>query len=770
MSQAKVPLTEIKDFIKKYQRLTDEELLFEANRLSSDIASKTNVSETTHKIPSIALGAVASERALGLSPYDEQLIGAWYISSGTITEMKTGEGKTLTAAIAVIYDALKGSGVHVVTVNDYLAERDATQLAPLFEMLGLTVGYIYPKQIKSDKQKAYLCDITYGTNSEFGFDYLRDNMVVFANQRVQRGLSFAVIDEVDSILIDEARTPLIIASQALESGSQYEMMDNVVRQLLKDEDVEVDMSIKSCNLTTQGIEKVQRILGLDNLYSPENISLVHYLDNALKAHFAMFIDKDYVVQDEKVEIIDTFTGRVLAGRRYSNGLHQALEAKERVPLQNETYTSATITYQNYFKMYDKLSGMTGTAYGNRKEFKHTYGLTVKRVPTHKPVIRIDNADKLFVNLKAKDKAIIEKIKEVHATGQPILVGSGSVEANERLSALLKAEHIKHEVLNAKQHKREAEIIAKAGQKGAITLATNMAGRGTDILLGKGVAKLGGLFVLGTERHESRRIDDQLRGRSGRQGDPGETQFYVSFEDDLMISYGGERAKRLAETLDENETVQGKLFNFFINQAQHRVEGNSFDMRKQVLEFDEVLQIHRERIYADREKVISEWANYQDYLEGVFERVVTRIVEDNFYDKDVLLDMIRSYLVEPHQLSLETVNTFHSKKALIDFLLSVVDNRYKVKTSKYDNNVLCHFESNMVLMAIDSEWANHIDQMSKLKDIIGLQASAGIKPITAYQREGFRLFNETKWAIEFAITRFCLKNPISQFLERVQTNR
>lgn len=770
MSQAKVPLTEIKDFIKKYQRLTDEELLFEANRLSSDIASKTNVSETTHKIPSIAIGAVASERALGLSPYDEQLIGAWYISSGTITEMKTGEGKTLTAAIAVIYDALKGSGVHVVTVNDYLAERDATQLAPLFEMLGLTVGYIYPKQIKSDKQKAYLCDITYGTNSEFGFDYLRDNMVVFANQRVQRGLSFAVIDEVDSILIDEARTPLIIASQALESGSQYEMMDNVVRQLLKDEDVEVDMSIKSCNLTTQGIEKVQSILGLDNLYSPENISLVHYLDNALKAHFSMFIDKDYVVQDEKVEIIDTFTGRVLAGRRYSNGLHQALEAKERVPLQNETYTSATITYQNYFKMYDKLSGMTGTAYGNRKEFKHTYGLTVKRVPTHKPVIRIDNPDKLFVNLKAKDKAIIEKIKEVHATGQPILVGSGSVEANERLSALLKAEHIKHEVLNAKQHKREAEIIAKAGQKGAITLATNMAGRGTDILLGKGVVELGGLFVLGTERHESRRIDDQLRGRSGRQGDPGETQFYVSFEDDLMISYGGERAKRLAETLDENETVQGKLFNFFINQAQHRVEGNSFDMRKQVLEFDEVLQIHRERIYADREKVISEWANYQDYLEGVFERVVTRIVEDNFYDKETLLDMIHSYLVEPHQLSLETINTFHSKKALIDFLLSVVDNRYKVKTSKYDNNVLCHFESNMVLMAIDSEWANHIDQMSKLKDIIGLQASAGIKPITAYQREGFRLFNETKWAIEFAITRFCLKNPISQFLERVQTNR
>ena len=770
MSQAKAPLTEIKDFIKKYQRLTDEELLFEANRLSSDIASKTNVSETIHKTPSIALGAVASERALGLPPYDEQLIGAWHISSGTITEMKTGEGKTLTAAIAVIYDALKGSGVHVVTVNDYLAERDATQLSPLFEMLGLTVGYIYPKQIKSDKQKAYLCDITYGTNSEFGFDYLRDNMVVFANQRVQRGLSFAVIDEVDSILIDEARTPLIIASQSLESGSQYEMMDNVVRQLLKDEDVEVDMSIKSCNLTTQGIEKVQSILGLDNLYSPENISLVHYLDNALKAHFAMFIDKDYVVQNEKVEIIDTFTGRVLAGRRYSNGLHQALEAKERVPLQNETYTSATITYQNYFKMYDKLSGMTGTAYGNRKEFKHTYGLTVKRVPTHKPVIRIDNPDKLFVNLKAKDKAIIEKIKEVHATRQPILVGSGSVEANERLSALLKAEHIKHEVLNAKQHKREAEIIAKAGQKGAITLATNMAGRGTDILLGKGVAELGGLFVLGTERHESRRIDDQLRGRSGRQGDPGETQFYVSFEDDLMISYGGERAKRLAETLDENETVQGKLFNFFINQAQHRVEGNSFDMRKQVLEFDEVLQIHRERIYADREKVISEWANYQDYLEGVFERVVTRIVEDNFYDKETLLDMIHSYLVEPHQLSLETINTFHSKKALIDFLSSVVDNRYKVKTSKYDNNVLCHFESNMVLMAIDSEWANHIDQMSKLKDIIGLQASVGIKPITAYQREGFRLFNETKWAIEFAITRFCLKNPISQFLERVQTNR
>ena len=770
MSQSKVPLREIKDFIKTYQTLTDEELMFEANRLSSDIASKTNVSEATHKIPSIALGAVASERALGLSPYDEQLIGAWYIASGTITEMKTGEGKTLTAAIAVIYDALKGFGVHVVTVNDYLAERDATQLAPLFEMLGLTVGYIYPKQIKSEKQKAYLCDITYGTNSEFGFDYLRDNMVVFANQRVQRGLSFAVIDEVDSILIDEARTPLIIASQALESGSQYEMMDNVVRQLLKDHDVEVDMSIKSCNLTTQGIEKVQNILGLDNLYSPENISLVHYLDNALKAHFAMFIDKDYVVQNEKVEIIDTFTGRVLAGRRYSNGLHQALEAKERVPLQNETYTSATITYQNYFKMYDKLSGMTGTAYGNRKEFKHTYGLTVKRVPTHKPVIRIDNPDKLFVNLKAKDKAIIEKIKEVNATGQPILVGSGSVEANERLSALLKAERIKHEVLNAKQHKREAEIIAKAGQKGAITLATNMAGRGTDILLGKGVAELGGLFVLGTERHESRRIDDQLRGRSGRQGDPGETQFYVSFEDDLMISYGGERAKRLAETLDEQETVQGKLFNFFINQTQHRVEGNSFDMRKQVLEFDEVLQIHRERIYADREKVISDWANYQDYLEGVFERVVTRIVEDNFYDKETLLDMIHSYLVEPHQLSLETINTFHSKKALLDFLLSVVDNRYKVKTSKYDNNVLCHFESNMVLMAIDSEWANHIDQMSKLKDIIGLQASAGIKPITAYQREGFRLFNETKWAIEFAITRFCLKNPISQFLERVQTNR
>ena len=548
----------------------------------------------------------AAKRVLGLYPYHVQLMGGIVLHDGNIPEMKTGEGKTLTATMPVYLNALTGEGVHVVTVNEYLATRDSTEMGELYNFLGLSVGLNINSKTSEEKREAYNCDITYSTNNELGFDYLRDNMVVYQSQMVQRPLNYAIVDEVDSILIDEARTPLIISGAAEKSTALYTRTDNFVKRLKEDEDFKIDIQSKTIGLTEQGIEKAEENFGLENLYDLDNTALTHHLDQALRANFIMIRDIDYVVQEGKVLIVDQFTGRIMDGRRYSDGLHQAIEAKEAVEIEDETKTMATITFQNYFRMYKKLAGMTGTAKTEEEEFREIYNIEVIQIPTNRPIIREDHADLLYPTLESKFHAVVQDIKERHRKGQPILVGTVAVETSELLSNMLDREKVPHEVLNAKNHFKEAEIIMNAGQKGSVTIATNMAGRGTDIKLGLGVVELGGLAVIGTERHESRRIDNQLRGRSGRQGDPGVSQFYLSLEDDLMKRFGSERIKAFLDRMkveDEDAVIQSKMLTRQVESAQKRVEGNNYDTRKNVLQYDDVMREQREVIYKQRQDVI-----------------------------------------------------------------------------------------------------------------------------------------------------------------------
>ncbi|MDU1429191.1 MAG: preprotein translocase subunit SecA, partial [Enterococcus faecalis] len=556
----------------------------------------------------------AAKRVLGLFPYRVQLMGGIVLHDGNIPEMRTGEGKTLTATMPVYLNALSGEGVHVVTVNEYLATRDSNEMGELYNFLGLSVGLNINSKSSDEKREAYNCDITYSTNNELGFDYLRDNMVVYRSQMVQRPLNYAIVDEVDSILIDEARTPLIISGQAEKSTALYTRADNFVKRLKEDEDYKIDIQSKTIGLTEAGIEKAEQTFGLDNLYDIENTALTHHLDQALRANYIMLLDIDYVVQDNKVLIVDQFTGRIMDGRRYSDGLHQAIEAKEGVEIEDETKTMATITFQNYFRMYKKLAGMTGTAKTEEEEFREIYNIQVIQIPTNRPIIRDDRPDLLYPTLESKFNAVVEDIKERYHKGQPVLVGTVAVETSELLSDKLNAAKIPHEVLNAKNHFKEAEIIMNAGQKGAVTIATNMAGRGTDIKLGLGVLELGGLAVIGTERHESRRIDNQLRGRAGRQGDPGVSQFYLSLEDDLMKRFGSERIKTFLERMnvqEEDAVIQSKMFTRQVESAQKRVEGNNYDTRKNVLQYDDVMREQREVIYAQRQEVIMEENDLSD---------------------------------------------------------------------------------------------------------------------------------------------------------------
>ena len=713
----------------------------------------------------------AAKRVLGLYPYHVQLMGGIVLHDGNIPEMKTGEGKTLTATMPVYLNALTGEGVHVVTVNEYLATRDSTEMGELYNFLGLSVGLNINSKTSEEKREAYNCDITYSTNNELGFDYLRDNMVVYQSQMVQRPLNYAIVDEVDSILIDEARTPLIISGAAEKSTALYTRTDNFVKRLKEDEDFKIDIQSKTIGLTEQGIEKAE-----ENLYDLDNTALTHHLDQALRANFIMIRDIDYVVQEGKVLIVDQFTGRIMDGRRYSDGLHQAIEAKEAVEIEDETKTMATITFQNYFRMYKKLAGMTGTAKTEEEEFREIYNIEVIQIPTNRPVIREDHADLLYPTLESKFHAVVQDIKERHRKGQPILVGTVAVETSELLSNMLDREKVPHEVLNAKNHFKEAEIIMNAGQKGSVTIATNMAGRGTDIKLGLGVVELGGLAVIGTERHESRRIDNQLRGRSGRQGDPGVSQFYLSLEDDLMKRFGSERIKAFLDRMkveDEDAVIQSKMLTRQVESAQKRVEGNNYDTRKNVLQYDDVMREQREVIYKQRQDVIMGEKDLSPQLLNMVRRTISRVVDSHTQlDKDnwnleALADFAGATLV--HEDSVSKAD-FEGKtpEEMKDYLYGRAKEVFDTKVSQLQSpEQLLEFEKVVILRVVDTKWTDHIDAMDQLRQSVGLRAYGQNNPLVEYQTEGYKMFEDMVGAIEFEVTRLFMKAEIRQNVQREQ---
>ena len=725
-----------------------------------------------------ALVREGAKRVLGLFPYKVQIMGGITLHDGNIAEMRTGEGKTLTATMPVYLNALSGDGVHVVTVNEYLASRDAREMGELYNFLGLTVGLNLTGMSSEEKRAAYAADITYSTNSELGFDYLRDNMVVYKSQMVQRPLNYAVVDETDSILIDEARTPLIISGQAEKSTVLYQRADMFVKGLKEEEDYTIDLTSKTISLTDEGINKAEQTFRLPNLYDVDNSALVHHIDQALRANYIMLRDIDYVVDEGKVKIVDGFTGRIMEGRRYSDGLHQAIEAKEGVEVENESKTMATITYQNYFRMYRKLSGMTGTAKTEEEEFREIYNMNVIAIPTNRPIQRIDGHDLIYPSLRSKFRAVVQDIKQRHEAGQPILVGTVAVETSELLSNLLRAEGIPHEVLNAKNHFKEAEIIMSAGQRGAVTIATNMAGRGTDIKLGKGVKELGGLCVIATERHESRRIDNQLRGRSGRQGDPGATQFYLSLEDDLMKRFGGEKMQAIWERLNltdegDDNFIQSKMLTRQVESSQKRVEGNNYDTRKSVLEYDEVMREQREIIYSQRLQIINEDQSLEKVTKGMIRRTIHRVVESHTltdqkeWNLEGIVDFAHNSICAPDELS---VSDLEGKSAaeIEGILNEKAMEIYKEKQEQLNgDNQMLEFEKVVILRVVDRKWTDHIDDMDQLRQSVGLRGYAQIDPLTEYQTEGYERFQQMIAAIDYDVTRILMKSQIRQNLQREQ---
>ncbi len=719
-----------------------------------------------------------ARRVLGLFPYHVQIMGGLALHYGNIAEMKTGEGKTLTATMPVYLNALAGKGVHVVTVNDYLASRDSAQMGELYTFLGLTVGLNKAGMNNDEKREAYAADITYSTNNELGFDYLRDNMVVYKRQMVQRPLYFAVVDEVDSILIDEARTPLIISNQAEQSTALYQRADYFAKSLKEEEDYVIDVSSKTIALTEAGIEKAEDVFHVKNLYDMENGRLIHHIDIALRANYIMILNIDYVVVDGQVKIVDGFTGRIMEGRRFSDGLHQGIEAKENVEIQNESKTMATITFQNYFRMYEKLSGMTGTAKTEEEEFREIYNMNVIQIPTNKPVIREDKSDILYPNLKSKFNAVVKDIAARHEAGQPVLVGTVAVETSEMLSDALTQLGIRHNVLNAKNHEREAQIVADAGQKGAVTIATNMAGRGTDIKLSPEVKELGGLAVIGTERHESRRIDNQLRGRAGRQGDPGYSRFYLSLEDDVMRRFGSERIQQLWESLnldqdDPDMVIESRMITKQVEGAQIRVEGNNYDTRKNVLEYDEVMRQQRDVIYAQRFEVISAEESLDDVMWPMIERTIKRQVElytagDRAdWNLEALADFAETTLYRNTQVDIDNLEG-KNQKEIIAYITDKAADRFNQKIDSINNkDMALEFEKVVILRAVDSRWTDHIDAMDQLRQGVGLRAYAQNNPLVEYQSEGFDRFNEMITGIEYDATRMFMQSEIRQNLERKQ---
>ena len=769
-------LTKIADKVEAYAQdmaeLSDDEL----KAKTPEFKKRYQAGETLDDLlpEAFAVAREGAKRVLGLYPYHVQIIGGIVLHEGNIAEMKTGEGKTLTATMPVYLNALAGEGVHVVTVNEYLSSRDATEMGELYNWLGLSVGLNITSKTPEEKREAYNCDITYSTNSELGFDYLRDNMVVYREDMVQRPLNFCIVDEVDSILIDEARTPLIISGQSSGTTLLYTRTDRFAKTLEKDTDFKIDLESKTVSLTEQGIRKGEQYFGTKNLFDPDNTALNHHLDNALRANYIMIRDKDYVVQDGEVLIVDQFTGRIMDGRRYSDGLHQAIEAKEHVEIEEETKTMANITYQNFFRMYKKLSGMTGTAKTEDEEFREIYNMEVISIPTNKPVIHDDRPDILYPNLKSKFKAVVEDIKERHAKGQPILVGTVAVETSELLSAMLDQAGVPHAVLNAKNHAKEAEIIMNAGQRGAVTIATNMAGRGTDIKLGPGVRELGGLAVIGTERHESRRIDNQLRGRSGRQGDPGVSQFYLSLEDDLMLRFGTDRVKRFLETMnldDEDAVIQSKMITKQVESAQKRVEGNNYDTRKQVLQYDDVMRAQREVVYKQRQQVIMEEKSLKPVIMPMIKRTVEHVVqmhavgEQKEWDLQGIVDFAVSAMVPEDSISVSDLEG-KTVDEMVSYLMDRAEANYKTKEKQlYDASQMLEFEKVVILRVVDSHWTDHIDEMDQLRQSIGLRGYGQLNPLVEYQSDGFKMFEQMIGDIEYEVTRLFLKAEIRQNIKR-----
>lgn len=759
-------------YAEEYRQLSDEELQAKTPALKERYQKGETLDDLLPE--AFAVAREGAKRVLGLYPFHVQIMGGIVLHEGNIAEMKTGEGKTLTATMPVYLNALAGKGVHVVTVNEYLSQRDATEMGELYNWLGLTVGVNTTEKDADEKREAYAADITYSTNGEIGFDYLRDNMVAYKEQMVQRPLNFAIVDEVDSILIDEARTPLIISGQSSGTSDLYQRTDRFAKTLHEGDDFKLDLETKTVSLTDQGIEKAEKYFNLKNLYDTDNTALTHHLDQALRANFIMLRDKDYVVSDDEVKIVDSFTGRIMEGRRFSDGLHQALEAKEGVTINEESKTMATITYQNLFRMYMKLAGMTGTAKTEAEEFREIYNMEVISVPTNKPVVRVDHPDVLYPTLESKFEAVVNKIKELHTKGQPMLVGTVAVETSEYLSHRLDEEKIPHVVLNAKNHAKEAEIVANAGQRGAVTIATNMAGRGTDIKLGPGVVELGGLAVIGTERHESRRIDNQLRGRSGRQGDPGLSQFYLSLEDDLMRRFGSEKIKNFLEHLNvegEDAVIRSKMITKQVESAQKRVEGNNYDSRKNVLQYDDVMRQQREVIYGERREVIDEQKDLKWVIMPMIQRTINRIVdlhtqgEKEDWDLQTILDFAISAMVSPDQISLED---FQGKSAdeIKSMLMDLANNEYKEKQEQlYDASQMLEFEKVVILRVVDSHWTDHIDIMDQLRQSIGLRGYGQQNPLVEYQREGYKMFEEMIADIEYDATRLFMKAEIRQNMQR-----
>ncbi|HEL1675871.1 TPA: preprotein translocase subunit SecA [Streptococcus suis] len=759
------------------EALTDEQL----QAKTAEFKERYNNGESLDDLLYEAYAVVreGARRVLGLYPYKVQVMGGIVLHNGDVPEMRTGEGKTLTATMPVYLNALSGQGVHVVTVNEYLSTRDATEMGELYSWLGLSVGINLAAKSPLEKREAYNCDITYSTNSEIGFDYLRDNMVVRAEDMVQRPLNYALVDEVDSILIDEARTPLIVSgAQGSETNQLYFLADNLVKSLTT-EDYIIDIPSKTIGLSDSGIDKAEKFFKLDNLYDIENVAITHFLDNALRANYIMTYDIDYLVnEDQEVMIIDPFTGRTMEGRRYSDGLHQAIEAKEGVPVQNESKTSASITYQNLFRMYKKLSGMTGTGKTEEEEFREIYNIRVVPIPTNRPIARVDHEDLLYPSLEYKFNAVIADVKRRYEKGQPVLVGTVAVETSDLISQKLVAAGVPHEVLNAKNHYREAQIIMNAGQRGAVTIATNMAGRGTDIKLGLGVRELGGLCVIGTERHESRRIDNQLRGRSGRQGDPGESQFYLSLEDDLMKRFGSERIKVFMERMnltEEESVIKSKMLTRQVESAQKRVEGNNYDSRKQVLQYDDVMREQREIIYRQRQDVITADRDLAPEIKAMMKRTIERQVAGHFLgSKDEAIDGIIKFahanLVEDDTLSKATFEAMNQKEIveeLYERALRVYDSQVK---KLRDEERVREFQKVLILRVVDNKWTDHIDALDQLRNAVSLRGYAQNNPIVEYQSEAFTMFNDMIGAIEFEVTRLMMKAQIHDNIERERTSQ
>ena len=753
---------EIEALDETYSKMSDEELKGKTAEFRERLAKGETLEDI--KVEAFATAREAAYRMIGEKPYRVQLIGGLAIHYGNIAEMKTGEGKTLTTILPAYLNALPGKGVHVVTVNEYLSDRNAKWMGPIYDFLGITVGVNLRELTPSQKRDVYNCDITYSTNNEIGFDYLRDNMVTKKEDRTQRGLNYCIIDEVDSILIDEARTPLIISGGKMNSANLYMDADRAVKRLIAEEDYIIDEKAKSVILTEKGSIKVQTYFKLANLYDAENTALVHHINQALKANFGMKKDVDYVVDDEgNVVIVDQFTGRLMHGRQFSEGLHQAIEAKEGVKINEETKTLATITFQNLFRMYNKISGMTGTAKTEEEEFRDIYNMYVIEIPTNKPCIREDMADMMFATEKGKYDAIVKFIEEVHATGEPILVGTISVESNERLSKMLTKAKLPHEVLNAKNHLREAEIIAKAGEKGAITIATNMAGRGTDIKLGEGVKELGGLCVLGTERHESRRIDNQLRGRAGRQGDPGYSQFFISFEDELMRRFGTDKIKTMIQSVgyDETQPIRSKMFSKSVETAQKKVEGNNYDMRKTLLDYDNIVSEQRKIIYEKRNEILDTddihsliIEIFKDY---VFEFVDSHMAPEGYLTENDLKAIENNFNTILKNQKLDLSNYKDKKEQeTIDYVTEIVIKDYEEKIKDVPKEMLDDFERYIALRVIDDAWVEHINSMEHLKEGIGLRGYAQTNPLQAYALEGYDIFDKMQDNIDANIVNFLLK--------------